>query len=143
MVLKRKKMLKTKKKVSKIIKRKSDSTTKSNMYFNEKTTEAIENYQKLSSKEEKEKLYLAEIYPAFDKLVENLIFIHGFRGLHDSYDDLKNDCVTFLYEAIHKFDPTRGTKPFSYFNVVAKRWLIIRSKVRVSNVKKKIGRAHV
>jgi DNA-directed RNA polymerase specialized sigma subunit len=109
------------------------------MYFNEKTTEAIENYQKLSSKEEKEKLYLAEIYPAFDKLVENLIFIHGFRGLHDSYDDLKNDCVTFLYEAIHKFDPTRGTKPFSYFNVVAKRWLIIRSKVRVSNVKKNVS----
>jgi len=33
--------------------------------------------------------------------------------------------VTFLYESIHKWDEARGTKAFSYFNVVAKNWLII------------------
>ncbi len=130
-------MFKSKKKKSKIIRRKSG--TKQNMYFNENTTKAIEDYQKSTDSREKEKLYLDEIYPAFDKLVENLIFIHGFKGLHDSYDDLKNDCVTFLYEAIHKFDPSRGSKPFSYFNVVAKHWLIIRSKQRVNKLKRSIS----
>lgn len=129
--------MKIKKKKSKIVRKKAG--TKSNMYFNENTAEAISRYQKISDAKEREKLYLAEIYPAFDKLVENLIFIHGFRGLHDSYDDLKNDCVTFLYEAIHKFDPSRGSKPFSYFNVVAKHWLIIRSKQRVSKMKRNVS----
>ena len=45
-----------------------------------------------------------------------------------SFETLKCDCVTFLYETLHKFDPDRGTKAFSYFNVVAKNWLIIQSK---------------
>lgn len=129
---------------------------KSNMYFHEGTARAIEGYQQTvcpaCDKDEKglpiscppcavakHKLYVAEIEPAFSKLVENLIFIHGFRGLHDTYEELKSDCVTFLYETIHKFDPTRGTKPFSYFNVVAKNWLIIRSKQRATSVKRNIS----
>lgn len=125
------------KKRTKIIKR--GKGIKQNMYFHEGTAAAISLYQKCADASEREKLYLSEIFPAFDKLVENLIFIHGFRGLHDSIDDLRNDCVTFLYEAIHKFDPTRGSKPFSYFNVVAKHWLIIRSKQRVGRLKKIIS----
>lgn len=129
--------LKTVKKKSKIIRRKPGG--KSNMYFNEGTTAAITAYQTMTDKGEREKLYLAEIYPAFDKLVENLIFIHGFRGLHDTYDDLKNDCITFLYEAIRKYDATKGFKAFSYFNVVAKHWLIIRSKQRVSKLKRNVS----
>jgi hypothetical protein len=130
-------MLKNKRKTTKIIKRSTGS--KPNMYFNENTTKAILSYQDSEPGAVREKLYLTEIFPAFDKLVENLIFIHGFRGLHDTYDDLKNDCVTFLYEAIHKYDRSRGTKPFSYFNVVAKHWLIIRSKQRVSKLKRSVS----
>ena len=112
---------------------------KPNMYFHEGTAAAIVAYQVTDDIPTKQSLYKADIFPAFDKLVENLIFIHGFRGLHDSYEDLKNDCVTFLYEAIHKFDPSRGSKPFSYFNVVAKNWLIIRSKQRVMKIKRNIS----
>jgi len=112
---------------------------KRNMYFHEGTAAAIVAYQGTDDITAKQRLYKADIFPAFDKLVENLIFIHGFRGLHDSYEDLKNDCVTFLYEAIHKFDPSRGSKPFSYFNVVAKNWLIIRSKQRVMKIRRNIS----
>jgi uncharacterized protein affecting Mg2+/Co2+ transport len=49
---------------------------------------------------------------------------------------MKNDCVTFLYESLHKFDATRGTKAFSYFNVVARNWLVISSKNRQKKVKR-------
>jgi hypothetical protein len=129
--------MKTKKKKSKIIRRKAG--TKSNMYFNEDTADAIASFQQSTDEKEKENLYVTRIFPAFDKLAENLIFIHGFKGLHDTYEDLKGDCVTFLYEAINKFDRTRGTKPFSYFNVVAKRWLIIRSKQRMTKMKRNLS----
>lgn len=125
------------KKIKKRIRR--NSGKKRNMYFNKDTAAAIEAYQKSENAKEREELYAKEIFPAFDKLAENLIVIHRFQGLHDSYDDLKNDCVTFLYEVINKFDPARGSEAFSYFNVVAKNWLIIRSKQRSTKIKRSIS----
>jgi len=81
----------------------------------------------------REKIYVEEIMPAFNKLVENLIYIYGFAKGADSVHEVKSDCVCFLYENMHKFDPSRGTKAFSYFNVVARNWLIIHSKKRTKD----------
>ena len=77
--------------------------------------------------------------PAFEKLAENLINIHKFTSLHDTYDDLKSDCVNFLFETIHKFDGSRGTNAFSYFNVVAKNWLIIKTKQKAQKTKRSVS----
>ena len=118
--------------------RRGKSKKKIGLYFHEGTQEAIINFQNSECQEEKEKIYVAEILPAFDKLVENLIFIHGFCSNGVSFEELKSDCVTFLYETTHKWDPERGTKAFSYFNVVAKNWLIIKAKQRT-----KRNRRHV
>jgi hypothetical protein len=111
----------------------------SRMYFNQNTQAAIMAYQSSSDKKERNRLYMQEIMPAFEKLAENLINIHKFTSLHDTYDDLKNDCVNFLFETIHKFDGTRGTNAFSYFNVVAKNWLIIRTKQKAQRVKRTVS----
>jgi len=58
---------------------------------------------------------------------------------YDSYEELKNDCINFLFEAISKFDNSRGTNAFSYFNVVAKRFLIVKSKQRATKSKNTIS----
>lgn len=115
--------------------------TKANikLYFNAGTQDAIVKYQSENLKKVKDKLYVASILPAFEKLVENLIHIHKFTGMHDTYDELKNDCVNFLFETIHKFDDKRGTNAFSYFNVVAKNWLIIKTKQRTQRTKKSVS----
>lgn len=102
------------------------------LYFNSGTHDAIVRFQ-TAAVEERDLIYKHEILPAFDKLVENLIYIHGFTKDDDNYDILKNDCMGFLYETIGKFDQTRGTKAFSYFNVVARNWLIIKSKQKSKN----------
>lgn len=109
------------------------------LYFNEGTQKAIEEFQAAPTDEEKNKIYTESILPAFDKLAENLIFIHKFTSLHASYEDLKNDCVTFLYETLYKFDPSRGTKAFSYFNVVAKNFLIIKSKQKTAFLRRSVS----
>lgn len=108
-------------------------------YFSADTQEAIGLFQSSSDQREREKLYVSRILPAFQQLVENLICIYKFVSLYDSQEDLQNDCITFLYETLHKFDPGRGTKAFSYFNVVAKRWLIVRSKKRAYNIKRMVS----
>ena len=109
------------------------------LYFNADTQRAIVEFQSAEDRVVRERLYVLEIMPAFQKLVENLINIHKFAGLHDSYDDLRNDCINFLFETICKFDDSRGTNAFSYFNVVAKNWLIIKSKQKSQKSKKNVS----
>lgn len=108
-------------------------------YFNAGTQRAICDYQVATEKKDRERLYVKEILPAFSKLTENLINIHKFTSLHDTYDDLKNDCINFLFETIGKFDGNRGTNAFSYFNVVAKNWLIIKTKQKSQRMRRSVS----
>jgi len=126
-----------KKNFTKIRRRKNSDPNK--LYFSPITQVAIEQFQKTSSRQEKDKIYNEQILPAFEKLVENLINIHKFTGIYESYDELKHDCVSFLYETIMKFDTQRGTKAFSYFNVVAKNWLIIKTKQKNIKIRRNVS----
>lgn len=96
-------------------------------YFHSGTHDAIVSFQAENDLNVKSQIYVESILPAFNKLVENLIFIHGTANVIMS-DEFKSDCVTFLYETLKKFDPSRGSKAFSYFNVVAKNWIIVKSR---------------
>ena len=126
--------MKTKKRTRRVRRK---NTTK--LYFHQGTHDAIVMYQGEEDDDTKKKIYVEDILPAFNKLVENLIFMHGFAKVHGSYEDLKNDCVSFLYETLHKFDHTRGSKAFSYFNVVAKNWLIIKSKQKMKQIRRHVS----
>lgn len=125
------------KRVKKRIKRRPGESNA--MYFTEDTQDAITKFQVECSDPERTDLYIQRIQPAFDLLVENLILVYGFKSPHDTFEELKSDCVSFLYESIHKWSPDKGTKAFSYFNVVAKNWLIIRSRKHQKQHKRHIS----
>jgi hypothetical protein len=120
------------------ISRKKPGEKKSKYYFDDSTQDAIVRYQKalieqpdgtfLPDYAERNRIYVNEILPAFSSLVENLINVFGFHVLYESRDDLKNECLEFLYGVINKFKPEKGSPAFSYFNVVGKHWLTIKSK---------------
>lgn len=57
-----------------------------------------------------------------------MLHVYKFHSL-GNLDILKNDCMSFLFENLYKFDGTKGTKAFSYFNVIAKHWFIQKVKV--------------
>ncbi len=118
---------------------KSKEKTNLKLYFNEETHRSIVEFQNEQDRKLRDRLYVEKIMPAFEKLVENLINIYKFTSMHDTYEDLKVDCVNFLFETIHKFDETRGTNAFSYFNVVAKNWLIIKTKQKAQKIKKLVS----
>jgi len=115
---------------SKTLKKKVSKANDLKYYFHSGTHTAIINFQSETNHKLKEDIYVKEILPAFNKLVENLIYIHG-NPLVIASDDFKSDCITFLYETLKKFDASRGTKAFSYFNVVAKNWIIVKSRQKL------------
>jgi len=124
-------------KKDKIVRRKPG--TKSNQYFTMHTQDAIVKYQEAKTDEEREIIYVKEILPSFDSLIENLINVYGFKVMHETKQDLKIECLEFLYSAVNKFDVSKGSKAFSYFNVVAKNWLTIKSKQNSKKIKKYVS----
>ena len=115
-------------KLKKKVRQKKTIRKKKKPYFGKDAHKAIVEYQLSSCRSEKNKIYTEKIKQSFDKLTENLIFIHGFSSSEENFKILKSDCVAFLYEILNKFDPSKGSKAFSYFNVCAKNFLIIQSK---------------
>lgn len=112
---------------------------KSNYYFTKETQEKIIEYQQCSLKRRKSDLYINHIHPAFSELVHNLVSVYKFKSFNEDINHLKHDCVTFLFETIHKWKPENGTKAFSYFNVVAKNWLTIHSRRLAKSSNKNIS----
>jgi DNA-directed RNA polymerase specialized sigma24 family protein len=92
-------------------------------YFTKDTDRYIKLFIEAQLGDEKHRLFNDGIRPAFEKLIENLIYVYGFFNL-DDVDTLKRDCLANLYEQLPRFNSDQGTKGFSYFNVVAKNWFI-------------------
>jgi len=113
--------------------------TKRTPYFTKETQVAIKEFKESECQYFRESVYKNKIMPALEKLAENLIYIYGFHKQHDDVINLKHQCVVNLYETLHKFDHTRGSNAFSYFNVVGKNWLIIQSRKRNKRKKKEIS----
>lgn len=100
-----------------------ESTTR--IYFSDKTELAIIRYNKSDDKDERETIYRNEIAKPLDKLAENIINRFKFSYINQSFDDTKRQVVSFLVTNLHKFNPEKGTKAFSYFSVIAKNYLIL------------------
>ena len=103
-------------------------------YFTLDTDDAIERFQAAGTDEERHRIFNDEIRPAFEKLIENLIFVYKFFKFGD-VDTLKRECLTDLYNTIGKYDVNKSNDPkketsksFSYFNMVAKNWFIAKSR---------------
>jgi hypothetical protein len=109
---------------------------KSNVYFTQDTENAIVSFVASKDEEERNKIYNERIHPAFFKLTENII--HTFKFYYtevDNITDLQHEVIIFLLNKIHLYDQSKGTKAFSYFGTIAKRYLILSNQ---NNYKKQI-----
>ena len=98
-------------------------TKKSKLYFTKVHEDAIVRYSTTDSREEKTKLYVELINPAFNEMVDKIVYTYKFTTL-PNIEDLKSECKVFLTTILDKFDPKKGSKAFSYFSVITKNWFI-------------------
>jgi len=106
------------------------------MYFTKDTDDAIVRYNNETDPKIKSKIYNDEIHYAFFKLTENLIHTFKFYNtVVENLEDLQHEVILFLLSKIQRFDPSLGYKAYSYFGLIAKRYLIIED---TKNYKNKI-----
>ena len=108
-----------------IIRKHSSGKQKRN-YFTQETEDAIVRYNNSTNDAERSQIYQDYIHYPFFKLTQNII--HTFKFYYtevENLEDLQHEIMIFLLDKIHKFDPSRGAKAYSYFGTIVKRWLII------------------
>jgi hypothetical protein len=103
------------------IKKRPGSTS---AYFTNDTQESIKKFQEDLAGKARDQIFEREILPALKKMVEYWVYVYGLESPTQSKEELVQSCVGFLHDSIHKWDPERSTKAFSYFNVVSRNWLI-------------------
>jgi hypothetical protein len=119
------------------IKKKRRPRTKNN-YFTKVHEEAIVQYALSSCRKEKTQLYVSLIQPAFDEMVNKIIFTYKFNNL-PNIDPLRDDCKVWLTTILDKYDPNKGSKAFSYFSVVTKNWFIHKVKKNSKDLKRQVS----
>jgi hypothetical protein len=107
------------------------------IYFTKETEEAIVRYNNTDDDYERELIYTQHIQQPFDKLAENIINRFKFPYMPGTFQDVKNQVVSFLVLNIHKYSEDKG-KAFSYFSVIAKNYLILNNNNRYKHEKRSV-----
>ena len=100
---------------------------KKNNYFTKIHEQAIIDYAKSDDKKVKTQLYIEFIQPAFDEMVEKIVYTYKFTNL-PNIEELKDECKIWLTTILDKYDVNKKSKAFSYFSVITKNWFIAKVK---------------
>lgn len=107
-----------------------------NEYFSKDTEQAIIEYIAETDQTKRNIIYKTKIDKPFNKLVENLIHKYKFYHYDVSYDDSKNEVISFLIEKLNKFKAEKG-KAFSYFTIIGRNYLIAKNRSNYNSKKSK------
>jgi len=111
---------------------------KNNYYFTEITEKAIVDYCNTESLSIRSDLYVKHIQPAFDELVNKIVYTYKFTSL-ENIEYHKDDCKIWLTTILGKFDPSQGKKAFSYFSVVTKNWFTHKAKKQTKKNRREVN----
>jgi DNA-directed RNA polymerase specialized sigma subunit len=92
-------------------------------YFTKDHENAIIQYVASDDQAERTRLYIEYIGPAFNEMVDKIVYTYKFTTL-PNVDSLKDECKVWLTTILDKYDPNKGSKAFSYFSVITKNWFI-------------------
>ena len=95
-------------------------------YWGTEQEEAIVEFNTNEDIEDKHKVFVAIIEPAFRKLVENIYYTYNFNKILWDREQIEHEVMTHLYEKLNKFDISKNKKSFSYFGTITKNWMIQR-----------------
>lgn len=70
-------------------------------------------------------------------MVDKIVFTYKFTDL-PNIDYLRDECKIWLMTILEKFDPSKGSKAFSYFSVITKNWFIHKVKKQQKRSKKEV-----
>ena len=108
------------------------------LYFTQVHEDAIIEYNNSTDFKRKTELYETLIHPALDEMVDKIVYTYKFTSL-PNISELQQDCKVMLVTILHKYDPSKGSKAFSYFSVITKNWFIAQVKKNAKKNKREVS----
>ena len=108
---------------------------KNNNYFTKVHENAILEYIACEAQKHRNELYRDTIRPAFTEMINKIVFTYKFTNL-PNVETLKAECEVHLITILSNFDPSKGSKAFSYFSVITKNWFIAKVKKTAIQLKR-------
>jgi hypothetical protein len=108
---------------------------KGKKYFTEVHERAIIDYSAATDQEYRNNLYRYTIQPVFSEMINKIVFTYKFTNL-PNIESLKEECEVHLITILSNFDPSKGSKAFSYFSVITKNWFIAKVKKNAIQLKR-------
>ena len=108
-----------------------------NHYFTQEHEDAIVRYAQITCLRERTELYVKWIQPAFNQMVDKIVFTYKFTNLPNC-DSLRDECKIWLMTILDKYDPNKGSKAFSYFSEITKNRFIHKVKRQQKRNKREI-----
>jgi hypothetical protein len=108
------------------------------LYFTQVHEDAIIEYAKTEDIKRRTELYVNLIGPAFNEMVDKIVFTYKFTTL-SNIGDLREECKIWLTTILDKYDKSKGYKAFSYFSVITKNWFIHKVKKNAQAARREIN----
>ena len=70
-------------------------------------------------------------------MVDKIVFTYKFTNL-PNIDYLRDECKIWLMTILDKYNPSKGSKAFSYFSVITKNWFINKVKKQQKQRKREV-----
>jgi len=98
---------------------------KKNEYWTVEQEDAVKVYLQLDPESRQaNKIFEDKLYDPIRKLVENILFTYHLTIPEIPVEEQILDAMGFIAFKMHKFDPDKGHKAFSYYGTIAKNYMI-------------------
>ena len=93
-------------------------------YFDVREENAVREYLKATTFEEKNKIYNEFLRGPLDKMISSIIRRYKLYRKDMDFTDIHTDTHSFLMTKVDKFKPAKGKKAYSYFGTICKNYLM-------------------
>ena len=94
------------------------------MYFGPDEEEAVVRYLETNDEIERNNIFNEWLKSPLDKMVESIIRKYKLYRKGETFEGLHSDTISFLMTKVHKFEPGRGKKAYSYFGTISKNYIL-------------------
>lgn len=97
---------------------------KNALYFGPEQEDAVAKFLKCDDEFERNKIYNKWLREPLNKMVDSIIRKYKLYRKGETFEQLHSDTLSFLMLKADKFDPEKGTKSYSYYGTICKRYMI-------------------